>query len=35
MARIEIQKTMLVDGTEVHVSERAPVRCFTTDREAG
>ena len=25
MARIEIQKTMLVDGKEVHVSERAPV----------
>ena len=25
MARIEIQKTMFVDGKEVHVSERAPV----------
>ena len=25
MARIEIQKTMFVDGEEVHVSERAPV----------
>ena len=35
MTRIEIQKTMLVDGKEVHVSERVPVGCFTTDREAG
>ncbi len=25
MARIEIQKTMFVDGKEVHVSGRAPV----------
>ena len=25
MARIEIQKTMFVDGQEVHVSERAPL----------
>lgn len=25
MARIEIQKTMFVDGKEVHVSSRAPV----------
>ncbi|UWQ91276.1 hypothetical protein K3727_00160 [Rhodobacteraceae bacterium M382] len=25
MARIEIQKTLFVDGKEVHVSERAPV----------
>ena len=25
MTRIEIQKTMLVDGKEVHVSERASV----------
>lgn len=25
MARIEIQKTLFVDGREVHVSERSPV----------